>query len=233
MRQIGQTRSICTACSFNAVVILTDGEPNSELITTWPSEITSRTTATATTCPGGTGACDSYLDEIGNFLYTSDLRPEKPGKQKVATYAIGFGTGPDANQLLASTAKVGGGKFYSASGAAQVSAAILEIFDYIAARNNSFSSSAVASVQTGSTSTPALLPRMLPKAGQPWEGKLWRFEQYNEFVESGNPDGGSSDKNADGDTEDVFIVDNTGAIVTETADGDFVRNSTTTPATPF
>lgn len=230
-------RSICTGCSFNAAIILTDGEPRDELITTWPAEITSLTSATATTCPAGTGECNSYLDEIAAFLYRNDLRPELPGKQNVATYTIGFGTSPNANQLLNSTAKVGGGKFYPALGAAAINDAILSIFDDIASRNNSFSSSAVAAVQTGSSSTPALLPRMMPKAGQPWEGKLWRFEQYNEFAESGNPDGGSSDLNADGDLDDVFIVDSatpTAAnIVTESADGTFVRAGTSTPATAF
>ena len=126
---------------------------------------------------------------------------------------------------------MGGGKFYAARGASDVNAAILAILDDIASRNNSFSSSAVASVQTGSTSTPALLPRMLPKSGQPWEGKLWRFEQYNEFVETTAST--LADLNGDGDNADVFIVDNTNAIVTETADGTFVRNNTPVLATPF
>ena len=54
-------RSICTGCSFNAAIILTDGQPNNELIDTWPSEITSRTTYTAPYCPAGAGVCDSYL----------------------------------------------------------------------------------------------------------------------------------------------------------------------------
>lgn len=224
-------RSICTGCSFNAVIILTDGEPNDEVITSYPPEITGLTSLTAPSCPAATGACDSYLDEIAAFLWTQDLRPDLNGKQSIATYTIGFGTNANANQLLASAAKVGGGKYFPASGSAAVREALLSILDDINSRNNSFASAAVASVQTGSSSSPALLPRMLPKKGQPWQGQLWRFEQYNEFVED-------ADLNGDADKEDVFVVEQTATptaanIVTELADGTFVKNATTTPATPY
>jgi type IV pilus assembly protein PilY1 len=224
-------KSICNECSFNAVVLLTDGEPyNDNAISSWPSAITSLTTATAATCPAGTGRCDNYLDEVAAFMWQNDLRLDYPGTQRVATYTIGFGTNANANQLLASASKVGGGKAYTAKSLAQLKQVILDILDDIQSRNNSFASASVASVQTGSTSLPAVLPRMLPKKGQPWEGRLWRFEQFNEFVEG-------ADKNGDGDQADIFLIDKTPAaptspanIVVEDSDGNFVLQSSGTPA---
>ena len=224
--------SICSGCSFNAAIILTDGSPNGELFTL-PPEITSLTAATAPYCTSGVwcGGSNSYLDEVAYFLAHNDLRNDIPGKQVVNTYTIGFATGADENALLIGTAKSGGGKFYPANGAAAIKAALLEILDDIASRNNTFASAAIASVQTGASSTPALLPRMLPRKGQPWEGKLWRFEQWNEFVKD-------SDLNGDGDKEDVFVVENVATptaanIVVESADGTFVKSGTSTPALPY
>lgn len=218
--------SICTGCSFNAAVILTDGEPFNELISSFPSQITSLGPTAG--CPAGTGSCNNNLDEVAAFLWQKDIRSDLAGPQKVATYTIGFGTNTDANQLLTATARAGNGLYFNAKNAQNISSAFLTILDDIASRNNSFSSSAVAAVQTGSTATPALLPRMRPNKGFPWEGYLWRFEQYNEFV-------WSNDLNGDGDQEDVFIVDQgttgtdggpqwtVGNIVNETADGTFLR----------
>ncbi len=231
---LAKDKGICSACGFNAAIVLTDGSPNNELLGSMPSQITSLTTMTNAACPAGAGFCDSYLDEVAAFLWTNDIRADMPGKQSIATYTIGFATTSTTNQLLKSTALTGGGRYYPAKGAAAVKEALLAIFDDINARNNSFASSATVAVQAGSNSTPALLPRMQPKAGQPWEGKLWRFEQYNEFVESGAT---IADLNGDGDNEDIFIVDavnpTVANVVTETADGIFVRNNTSTPATPF
>lgn len=224
------TYSICNSCSFSAAIILTDGAPNSEFAL--PPEITGLTAVTNPYCPTGTGACSSNLDEVAAFLWSSDIRADHPATQKVATYTIGFATDANANQLLNSTAKVGGGKFFPASSAAAINQALLEVLEDISSRNNSFSSAAVASVQSSTTGTPALLPRMLPRKNAPWEGRLWRFEQFNEFVKD-------SDLNGDTDKDDVFIVEDTGAaaptvanVVTEMADGTFVRTGGTA-ATPF
>lgn len=228
-------KSICTACGFNAAILLTDGSPNNEMLGTLPSQITSLTTVTNAACPAGTGFCNSYLDEVAAWLWLNDIRADLPGKQSMATYTIGFATNTDTNQLLRSTAIAGGGRYYAATGSAAVKEALLNILDDINTRNNSFSSAATVAVQTGSNSAPALLPRMQPKSGQPWEGRLWRFEQYNEFVETTGTT--IADLNGDGDNDDIFIVDSVsptiGNVVTEAADGTFVRNNTAVPATPF
>ncbi|MDP3154762.1 MAG: PilC/PilY family type IV pilus protein [Archangium sp.] len=174
----------------------------------------------------------NFMDDVAFFLANTDLRPDYVGKQNVRVYTIGYG---DNSPMLQSIARAGDGLFFRADNATELSQAITSAVNDIQNRATSFSSAAVAAVQTGSSSTPALLPRMLPKAGEAWQGKLWRFDQYNEFVED-------ADLNGDSDKEDVFIVDDNGGsaptagnIVTEASDGAFVKGSPTPsgPAAPF
>ncbi len=238
-------RRICPGCGFNAVIVLTDGEPNESMIASWPSAITAMDSVTATTCTGG-GSCNSRLDEIAAYFWMNgDVRNDYPSAQRVATYTIGFGTNPSATRLLESAAAVGGGTYFGAKNASGIVGALQSIFEDINTRNTSFSSASVSAVQTGSSSTPAVLPRVVPKKDQAWAGALWRFEQYNEFVED-------NDLNGDGDKADVFIVDKpcTGAtpcaaladggrpetadnIVTEDSNGLFIRQIGGAPAQPY
>lgn len=234
-------KRICTACGFNAVIALTDGEPNENMITNWPSQITGMTT----TCSGT--ACGSALNEIAAYFWqTGDVRSDYPQDQRIATYTIGFGTNTAANNLLSSTAQSGGGSHFSANNAAGIVKAFQDIFEDISTRNTSFSAAAVSAVQTGSSSTPAVLPRLVPRKDTAWAGRLWRFDQYNEFVED-------ADLNADGDKNDVFIVEKPCPgggecalqadggrpetavnIVTEDSTGNFVRLANpTVAATPY
>ncbi len=233
----GNNKSICSGCSFNAVVLLTDGEPSSDNPGTLPARITSNAGITNITCTGTW--CANYLDEIAGFFWQhADVRDDYPNRQKVATYTIGFGTDTATNSLLQSAATAGGGAFYPAKNAAAIVSALTTIFDDIVSRNNSFASASVASVQTGGSSTPAVMARVLPREGETWRGKLWRFNQFNEFVED-------RDLNGDGDKNDIFITENAGAnlpdggrpetsanIVTEDANGEFI-NSGGAAATPF
>ncbi|MGV3622030.1 MAG: hypothetical protein ACO1OB_14505, partial [Archangium sp.] len=236
-------KRICTACGFNAVIVLTDGEPNESLISSsaWPSQITSMPTS----CTGG--SCGSRLDEIAAYFWqTADMRTDYPQTQRIATYTIGFGTNSNANNLLSSTAAAGGGSHFSANNAGGIAKAFQDIFEDISTRNTSFSAAAVSAVQTGSSSTPAVLPRLVPRKNTAWAGRLWRFDQYNEFVED-------ADLNGDGDKADVFVVEKPCAgagecalaadggrpetatnIVTEDNGGNFVRlSSPGTTATPY
>lgn len=247
------SKPICNGCSFNAIVILTDGDPN-ETEYGFPAKVSARYSAdggTSSTCPANTGVCNSSLDEIASYFWEQpdwndtsaanrekDLRPDYLLKQRVATYTIGFATGNDANKLLNSTAVAGHGSYYPAKSAATIVNVLNQILDDIVSRNNSFASASVASVQTGASSTPAVLARVLPRAGETWKGRLWRFNQFNEFVEN-------RDLNGDGDLADIFTVDSapdlpdggrgeTAAnIIVEDSSGEFIRQSTGNPAQPY
>lgn len=223
-------KSICSSCGFNAVILITDGEPNDENIA-----IPAAMTTPAIGAPQCTGAyCGSKVDEMARWLWSGDLRaePTYPGVQKVATYTVGLAVNADTTKLLQSVATAGGGKYYPASRSSELQDVVMSILDDIASRNTSFSAASVASVQTGTATLSAVLPRMLPKKGQPWEGRLWRFEQFNEFVEG-------VDKNGDGDLADIFVIDTSPVaptspdnIVIEDADGNFIRKSDSQPAQP-
>ena len=80
-------------------------------------------------------------------------------------------------------------------------------------------STATIPVGTGST---AYVPRFYPSTGSDpvWEGHLFRFDLYNEFV-------AGVDKNGDGKTDGVFLVDADGDIVTEDDKGNFHKMSCT------
>ncbi|PTL77650.1 pilus assembly protein [Vitiosangium sp. GDMCC 1.1324] len=215
---------ICFECGFNAIILLTDGEPYDEgKVITLPSGITNDTTE----CVG----CNttSSLHKVAKFLWEHDLRADKDGTQSVATYTIGFSEDVTSSRLLSETARLGGGKFFPARSTSELKQAILKILDNINARNTAFSSAALNSMQSQSTSQMAVIPRMMPARNKGWSGKLFRFEQFNEFVLD-------QDKNGDKDKDDVYLVDKDGSVVAENKDGEFRKVtafSTPTSETAF
>jgi type IV pilus assembly protein PilY1 len=194
---------VCFECGFNAVIMLTDGEPSSEgKVVKMPDAIANDT---STTCDGCTA---SNLHKVARMLWDKDLRFDMDGQQRVATYTIGFSEDVEDSKLLQETARWGGGKFFPARSTSELKRVMLAILDDINTRNTAFSSAAVNTLQTQSVSASAIIPRMMPSKNGNWAGKLYRFEQFNEFVED-------QDKNGDGDRADVLLVDKTGALVAE------------------
>ncbi|MBM7114675.1 PilC/PilY family type IV pilus protein [Archangium primigenium] len=216
-----KTDGVCFECGFNAVILLTDGEPYDEgKILTLPAAIRNDTTP----CTGcGTS---SALHKVAKFLWEKDLRADKDGQQSVATYTIGFSEDVASSKLLQETARLGGGSFHSARSTSELKQALVQILDNINSRSNAFSSAAVNNLQSQGSSQLAILPRMVPSRSRGWAGKLYRFEQFSEFVED-------VDKNNDGDRNDIFLVDKQGRPVAENDEGEFRRvASFSTPTTP-
>lgn len=172
----------------------------------------------------------NYMDDVAFFLANMDLREDYTGKQSVRTYTVGFG---DNSPMLQSIAKAGNGLFFRADSAMELKAAIIAAVDDIKGRSNAYTGAAVATVQAGSSSatTAAVLPRMLARSSKPWMGRLYRFEQFNEFAQDYNYN--DAGVGSDSDKDDIWLLDNSGAIVAEDANGDFMRRNTTTPATPY
>ncbi|HEY3448059.1 MAG TPA: pilus assembly protein PilY [Myxococcales bacterium] len=210
--------SVCFSCGFNAIILLSDGEPNTPKPNPLPAAMQAMT-ASANAATGSPG-------KVAEYLWTHDLRGNMAGVQKVATYTIGFSVNAAFSATLQEIASKGGGTFYPATSTQDLRDAVLLIIEDIARRNTSFSTSNIASVQSGQSSMAAVLPRMMPMSGKPWTGDLYRFELYNEWVFE-------NDKNGDGDKDDVFIVDKDGSIVVEDTEGKFVKKGGATPANPF
>ncbi|WNG49497.1 pilus assembly protein PilY [Archangium minus] len=203
------TDGICFECGFNAIILLTDGEPYDEgKVIDLPSAIKNDTTQ----CEGCNTS--SHLHKVAKFLWQNDLRADKEGVQSVATYTIGFSEDVYSSKLLQETARLGGGEFFPARSTSELKQAILDILDNINARNNAFSSAAVNSLQSQTSSQLAVVPRMFPTRNKGWLGKLYRYEQFNEFVLD-------EDRNGDKDLEDVFLTDKDGSVVAEDEDGVF------------
>ncbi|MGC4122709.1 MAG: pilus assembly protein PilY [Myxococcales bacterium] len=209
--------AVCWSCGFNAIVLLSDGEPNTEK--PMPSAITSMS---------ATEKCA----EVSEYLWTHDARADMADTQRIATYTIGFSDNAAFSTTLQEVASKGGGSFYPATSTQGLRDAMLLIIEDIARRNTAFSTSNIASVQSGQTAMAAIMPRMMPLSGKPWTGDLYRFELYNEWVMNNDNTTLDSDKNGDGDENDVFIVDKDGSIILEDGEGKFVKKGTSTPAVP-
>jgi type IV pilus assembly protein PilY1 len=199
---------VCFECGFNAVILLTDGEPsNEQKVVSLPSAITNDPTPCV-------GCSDSQLHRVARFLWEKDLRSDMSGQQRVATYTIGFSEDVADSKLLQETARLGGGRFFAARSTSELKRVMLTILDDINSRNTSFSTAAVSTLQTQSTALTAIVPRMMPARDNTWAGKLYRYEQFNEFVED-------QDRNSDGDRSDIFLVDRSGSIVSEDSSSEY------------
>jgi type IV pilus assembly protein PilY1 len=201
------TDGVCFECGFNAIILLTDGEPNTEQgVVKLPEKIIKDPTK----CPGCTY---SHLHKVAKYLWEGDLRKDMTGQQRIATYTIGFSEDVTDSKLLAETARLGGGSFYPARSTSELKQVILTILDEITGRNTSFATSAINTLQTQSAALTAVVPRMFPSKTT-WAGRLYRYEQFNEFVEG-------QDKNGDNDQGDIFLVDKDGSIVAEDTSSEF------------
>jgi type IV pilus assembly protein PilY1 len=255
-------RSVCWGCQTNSVIIITDGEPTSDSLSSTvitkmralnggpvycpdalPCGTPSDKGATYATNP--TNFTDDnpyyYLDDVAKMLYEQDLQANTPpqvgefntsGKQNVITYTVGFGIN---SNLLHHTADVGGGSYYSADNAASLKQALMDIINNVQTRATSFSSAAAATLQVHGASA-ALIPRFKPARTktEPWQGFLYRFSLANEQLQDTCIPNGAGDLNKDGDCLDTLLTDSAGDAVIENDAGDFVKLlSPTTPAVPY
>jgi type IV pilus assembly protein PilY1 len=244
-----QGRSWCWGCQVSSVIIITDGEPSGDVVPPiTKSRIQTRnggavTCANVSDCVDDTGQ-DAMLDDVAKLLATQDLQESSPaqvgdlntaGPQNMSIYTIGFGID---SKLLANTAKVGEGEYYTANDADALKDAILSIIRAVQTRATSFSSTAVSSLQVNASSG-TLVPRFKPSKSttSPWQGFLYRFSLAPEVLlgckPAPHPDR-TGDLNQDGDCDDIHIMDKDQQAVIEDDQGNFVRLSDgITPAKPF
>ncbi len=130
------------ACAKNFIVLLTDGQPTSDL-GAWsraPTLPKFASTLGRTSCSGANvnGAC---LDDIAEYLSKVDINTAVNGDQHVTTYTIGFTVDLP---ILKSTAELSGGEYYLASDVKSLTAALTDIVTNIFDRDISFTAPAVA-----------------------------------------------------------------------------------------
>ncbi|MBL0527702.1 hypothetical protein JD474_01045 [Aeromonas caviae] len=172
-------------CSNNGYVIyITDGEPTSDgssdntvigLINTL-SDNDKRAYGTAVSYGSGSSRGSSYLAALAGYMKHNDINSTMGDKQTVTTFTVGFGdeaiTG--AGNLLAETARRGGGEYYPATDASALSDALKASLLAILRINASLVSPAIASNNFDRTrSNNNIYYAMFePDAGPKWKGNL-------------------------------------------------------------
>jgi type IV pilus assembly protein PilY1 len=239
--------SICWACQNNSVVVVTDGMPNSEI--PFPAAITGYDNTgynNAGNC-GGTVTCGgAVLPRVADWLHNQDLRDNATmsGSQKLTVHTVAFGvTDATALKVLQATANLGGGIFQNASDPASLGNAVYNAINQVIPKEDSFSATAAASLQTMQTTTMhAFLTRFKPNQTPTWEGHLFEtylFDEHTAGCDTSNPTlqvtcrGKSvyADYNQDGTCTGVFQVDaDCDEVIEDPATGDFIKKATRAPA---
>ncbi|TRO83123.1 pilus assembly protein [Trichloromonas acetexigens] len=175
-RFITYTTPIQYRCQKNYVILMTDGEPTHD-----DSLKNKKYIDSSQPLLKDEGVADSLLDDVADYLRNTDLLPamgqgdELFENQSVTTYTIGFKT---AQPLLESTARRGGGEYFTAQNSAELENAFDSIIDSIQERNASF----VAPVVPASSSNRAYagdriyLGLFKPKQSGRWQGNLKAYK---------------------------------------------------------
>ena len=192
-------------------------------------------------------AAEDYLNNLPRvawYLQHMDFRfnAETPadcapmgGVQKIQTFTVGFGTSqsPKAATVLQNAADAGGGMFVGAEDPASLRTGLQTILQEISTRSTSFSVATISTLQTTSGRA-VIVPRFVPNKTAHWQGHLFRFDLYSEFVNDCVP-GSTGDLDCDGKCTSTFLQDRPGtldapltdatvSLVSEDATGSFVRN---------
>ena len=133
-------------CQKNFIVYLTDGEP------TYDGDADSAigSLLSGTTLPSGDRTCahgtsetaqDNCLDELAEYLHEKDLRSDLNGKQNAVSYMIGFTLD---FPLLSQAATKGGGRYFTANTAQELSSAFTQIVTEIRKISDTFTAPAVS-----------------------------------------------------------------------------------------
>ncbi len=193
-------------------------------------------------CDDFSGAEDylNNLPKVAWYLQNMDLRKDDeltldcekmPGDQKIQTHVVGFGTSqlPNVNRMLRNAAASGGGMFVGAENPSQLRESLNFLLREISTRSTSLSVASVTSLQTTSGRA-VIVPRFDPNKSAHWEGHLYRFDLYSEFVNACTP-GGAGDLDCDDKCVSAFLADDAGSYGTvslisedDSRDGIFVRN---------
>ncbi|MEE9352239.1 MAG: hypothetical protein V3U78_08260, partial [Thiotrichaceae bacterium] len=183
------TSPIQDKCDSNFLVLLSDGEPFDyyNYITSRQSNIKSYLSLTdCAALPGEDDATNSLsygrcAPELVTHLANTDLNTTMEGDQYVNTYTIGFGVGnpSPARRYLRVLAQAGGGRYYSADNAADLTQVFQDLLTNI--NEQSVLSLAGSGISVDASTQIAhnndvFIPVMKKVDGQPtWSGNLKKF----------------------------------------------------------
>ena len=201
------TAAICWSCQKNAVIIVTDGSPNSEI--GFPVAIKSEADAAydlAVNCGGANLACTgnpnnrccsptdtsarSRLPRVASWLHNHDLRPtEFTGEQTLVTSAVSFNLeAGNAQSILQATANMGGGSFNNAADGKELAAKVAQAVAGVSSQPTTFGAPAASALTTiHASNTKAFVTRFKPNERATWEGHLFQWMLFDEGAAGCNP----------------------------------------------
>ena len=220
------------------------GDVNTSVMPTCPIGSSSVGGISTTDCPecGYFGASEDWKNNftrVSWYLHNFDLRKNDEatkdcqfngGRQTLDIYAIGFNNTftPGAEAVLANAAKVGGGISVTASNSSEMRQALTQIQEVINTRATSFSVATLSTLQSQAGHS-VIVPRFDPAKGPFWDGHLFRFELYSEFVNHCIPNT-ATDIDCDGTCGGVFLQDKLGHFIQEDGTGSFKVNEPDRPS---
>jgi len=170
----------------------------------------------------------SYLPNLAGWMNKNDVNTSIPSDQNVTTFTIGFSEGAaDAAKLLTKTAEEGGGEYFAAKSATELSAALQKVFTKILEVNASFTSPSIASNNFDRTQTfdSVYYAMFVPNHGPRWTGNLKKFRVTGsgDIVDKkGNP-AISSDGNLKSSACSYWTPDAICSIASDGGDGNDVK----------
>lgn len=161
-------------CQSNHIVLLTDGEPTAD--TTAANAVKSLTGGTCKEQNNGQGTCG---EEVATYMSTKDQH-FRAGEQNIITHTIGFNF---TTQWLKDLAASGGGGYYTADTAVQLSAALANIIKSVQDEGSTFVApgATVDNFSKVSHRKDIYLALFQPDSSPGWDGNLKRYDY------SGNP----------------------------------------------
>jgi type IV pilus assembly protein PilY1 len=193
----------CT-CQKNFVIMITDGAPtmdNFSISGSGNSNTSGRTVGFSDFVskyigdynadgeleePAGSDYSWRYLDDIAKFMQTNDFRPDLAGAQVIDVYTVGFATDANANALLAKTAAVGNGLFFTGDQAQELTDALVSAITSIVLKSQAFTAATVPATRTafgGKFYNSLFVPN--DQNGY-WEGHLqaWTITEAGEILDA-------------------------------------------------
>jgi type IV pilus assembly protein PilY1 len=154
-----QSRSWCWGCQHSAVILIADGEPSADSLSSGLATQLRAVNGGPVYCPDsepcgpynardkGTNATSYlddnpsyYLDDVAKLLASQDLQQASPavvgdfdtsGRQSLRIHTVAYGA---HNSLLKNTALVGGGLYFNAADASTLEASLTEILNDVQVR---------------------------------------------------------------------------------------------------
>lgn len=202
--------SFCWSCQNSAVIIVTDGSPNSEM--SFPSQITSaggNTYQAPNNCgSGSTSACNvtspsaccspsdnssnppSRLPRVASWLRNNDLVPSALNNpQNLTVSAVSFNLpANNAQTILKATANMGVGSYNNAADGAGLAAAVAQAMSQVSNTATSFGAPAATALTTiNAVDTKAFITRFRPTQKPTWEGHLFQWMLFDKAAAGCDP----------------------------------------------